>query len=108
MSLVPEGNAPLSFSDLPLEEALRWARKMPEHSTPSFREKLTYPGYNDVECHYVVCEGDKIIPPEFQYSMIELLKKSTGRDVGVHKIDAGHIPTVSQPDNLAKIIKNII
>ncbi|PNP73414.1 hypothetical protein FNYG_13241 [Fusarium nygamai] len=108
MSLNLEDNAPLTFSDLPAEESLAWAKEMPDHSTASFKEQLTYPGYNDVEVHYIVCEEDKIIPPEHQYGMIEFLRSSTGNEVKVHKLNSGHAPNASKPDNLAQIIKGII
>lgn len=48
MTLDPKGHATHTFSDLPFDEAFELAKQMPEHSTPSFREPLTYPGYNDV------------------------------------------------------------
>jgi predicted esterase len=108
MSLSPAGNARVTFSDLPEDEALKWANRMSEHSTPSFKEKLTYPGYNDAEVHYIFCEEDKVIPPEFQQAMIEVIKSSSGKDVKVHNIKSGHGPTHSQPDNLAKILKEIV
>ncbi|KAF5670026.1 hypothetical protein FHETE_4709 [Fusarium heterosporum] len=108
MSLKPEGHATATFSDMPYEEALDLAKQMPEHSTPSFREPLTYPGYNDVDVHYIVCEQDKIIPPMFQRGMIEAVKMSTGRDVTEHSLDAGHVPVISQPDSVSKIVKKII
>jgi hypothetical protein len=108
MYLAAEANAPLTFSDLPAEQGLALAKQMSWHSTPSFKEKLTYAGYNDVEVHYVVCKGDMIVPLEYQYAMIELVKASSGREVGVHELDCGHAPTSSQPDNVAKIFKDIV
>lgn len=107
MSLDATANAPLTFSDLPENEALVMAKQMSVHSTPSFKEKLSYPGYNDVEVHYIVCEEDKIIPAEFQYQMIELIKRSSGNEVTVHKLKSGHCPTHSQPQNVAKILMEI-
>ncbi|KAH6963087.1 Alpha/beta hydrolase fold-1 [Fusarium avenaceum] len=108
MTLDPKGHASSTFSDLPADEALELAKQMPEHSTPSFKEPLTYPGYNDVEVHYIVCEQDKIIPPMFQRGMIEAVKMSAGKDVKVHSLDSGHVPVISQPDNVSKIVKKII
>ncbi|KAM0250762.1 hypothetical protein ACHAP5_001979 [Fusarium lateritium] len=108
MTLDPVGHASSTFSDLPGDEALELAKQMPEHSTSSFKEPLTYAGYNDVEVHYIVCEQDKIIPPMFQRGMIEAVKMSAGRDVKVHSLDSGHVPVISQPDNVSKIVKKII
>ncbi|KAF4951700.1 hypothetical protein FSARC_12851 [Fusarium sarcochroum] len=108
MSITPEGHAPTTFSDLPAEEGLRLAKEMSDHSTTSFREPLTYAGYSDVEVHYIVCEQDQIIPPQFQRGMIEAVETLTGKGVKVHNLESGHMPPISQPDNLSKIVKNII
>jgi pimeloyl-ACP methyl ester carboxylesterase len=107
MTLDVQVNSTLTFSDLPAEQALELAKQMEDHSTPSFKEKLTYPGYNDVEVHYIVCEQDKVIPPVFQRGMIEGIKASSGRDVTVHTLESGHVPTASQPDNMSKIIEKV-
>lgn len=98
----------LTFSDLPEDEALKWAMKMSSHSLPSFKEKLRYAGYNDVEVHYVFCENDKIIPPEFQGSMIELINTSSGKEPTVHKIKADHAPTISKRDEMTALVKGIL
>lgn len=108
MILDPVGNAPFTFSDLPFEEGLKHCKEMADHSTASFKEKLSYAGYNDVEVHYIVCEEDKVIPPEYQYGMIEMVKVSSGREVIVHKLQSGHAPNISQPDNLATILKDVV
>ncbi|KAM5384661.1 hypothetical protein ACJZ2D_001406 [Fusarium nematophilum] len=108
MYLIPERTAPLTFSDQPLEDGLALAREMPDHSLTSLKEKLTYPGYNGVEAHYIVCQEDKVLLPELQYGIIDNLKSLTGRDINVHKLRSGHMPTNSQPDNLAEIVARIV
>ncbi|RYP43909.1 hypothetical protein DL768_009577 [Monosporascus sp. mg162] len=108
MTVDPIANAPLTFSDLPEDEALSWANQMSEQSTASFKEKLHYPGYKDVEVHYIVCEDDKIVPPQYQYAMIETAKRSSGREVTLHGIKSGHVPVISQPDSVMRILKYII
>jgi hypothetical protein len=40
--------------------------------------------------------------------MIEAVKTSSGREVTAHSFDSGHVPTVSQPDNVSKVVKEII
>lgn len=108
MSLEPTGNVPVTFSDLPYEEGLKHFEDMADHSTASFKEKLTYAGYNDVEVHYIVTEEDKVVPAEYQTGMIELIKTSSGREPSVHQIKSGHTPNVSQPGPLADIVKGIV
>lgn len=108
MTLDLDAMGPTCFSDLPQQDAVKYARKMSEHSTPSFHQKLSYGGYSDVDVHYIVCEADKIIPPPGQLAMVDLLKNVTGKEPGVHKINSDHCPTHSHPDELLKILKDIV
>lgn len=108
MTMQIEDSGRRTFSDLPEDEALEKASKMSlHHSLLSFKEKLRYPGYNDVEVHYVLCENDQIIPAEFQGSMIELIKTSSGREPTVHKVKGDHAPIVSQRDVMTNLVKDI-
>ncbi|KAM0551219.1 hypothetical protein ACHAPJ_008564 [Fusarium lateritium] len=108
MTLDPEGSAPFTYSDFPPEEALELAKAMPNHATASYRDQLTYPGYEDDDVHYIVCEKDKLVLTEYQYGMVEFLRGVTKGKVGLHKLNSGHAPNLSQPDNVAKIVKEII
>ncbi|ESU09713.1 hypothetical protein FGSG_03500 [Fusarium graminearum PH-1] len=92
----------------PPEEALKLARELPQHSTASYRDQLTYAGYQDAEVHYIICEQDKLVVPEYQFGMLEILKGMTNGNVGVHKIQSGHAPHINHPDNLTKIIRQIV
>ncbi|QPC59561.1 hypothetical protein HYE67_001792 [Fusarium culmorum] len=108
--LVIEASSPFfhNESESPPEEALKLARELPQHSTASYRDQLTYAGYQDAEVHYIICEQDKLVVPEYQFGMLELLKGMTNGKVGVHKIQSGHAPHLNQPDNLTKIIRQIV
>ncbi|TLD09850.1 hypothetical protein PspLS_12035 [Pyricularia sp. CBS 133598] len=108
MEIVPEGLVGTTFSDLPPDEGLERAKKMSCHSLKSFQDKLTYPGYNDVEMHYILCELDALIPPVAQEAMVSLIKESSGKEVKVHRLAAGHAATVSAPEKLAEIVKTIV
>ncbi|VUC35581.1 unnamed protein product [Clonostachys rosea] len=101
--------AAITFSDMPTEEGLALAKNMDVHSIASFKEKLRYPGYNDIdEVHYILCEEDKVIPAQFQEAMLELLKASTGKDSIVHRLKCGHAPISSQSGNVVEIVKKVI
>lgn len=108
MNIDPVVNGSLTFSDLPPEQGLEWAHRMSSHSTASFKEKLTYAGYNDVNVHYIICEKDKIIPAEVQMGMVEMIKASSGRDVQVHKLDCDHAPIVSRTEDLSAILEKVL
>lgn len=101
-------SGPLTFSDLPEAESIKWASDMGVHSVTSFQEKLTYAGYNDVEVHYIFCGKDKIIAPEHQQAMIGLIEQSSGQAPTVHKIESDHCPVVTHQEELASIVKTIL
>ncbi|KAL4731855.1 hypothetical protein ACLX1H_000850 [Fusarium chlamydosporum] len=107
MTLTP-ASAPFVYSDLPPAEALKLAKEMPQHSTASYKEQLTYPGYQDAEVHYIICEEDELVLTEYQYGMVELLKGMTNGDVGIHKIKSGHTPNLTQPDTITEIVRQTI
>jgi hypothetical protein len=56
MVMDPAGCAPVVFSDLPHEEGLTWASKMPTHSAISFGQKLTYAAYKEIPTSYLFCK----------------------------------------------------
>ena len=101
-------SGPLTFSDLPEEEAIKHASAMTIHSKLSFEEALTYPGYNDVEAHYILCGKDKIIAAEHQQAMIGMIEQSSGKKVIVHRIESDHCPMYAKRDELTEILKGIV
>lgn len=54
MNCDPVTSSKLIFSDLQDEEGLLWTKKIQQHSTLSFREGLSYPGYKDVDIAYIL------------------------------------------------------
>jgi len=102
----PDDNlvATVVFSDVPHEEGLEWAKLMVKHSAVSFSNPLTYAGYNDVRVFYLVAEGDRSISPQRQRSYIEMIERVSGKPVDVTTTPAGHVPTVTAPDDVIKWI----
>jgi hypothetical protein len=101
-------SGPLTFSDLPEAEATELAKNMTIHSKRSFEEKLTYPGYNDVEVHYILCEKDKIIAPEHQRAMVGMIEQTSGRKVEVHPIESDHCPLYGRREELGRVLRGIV
>ncbi|CEI62055.1 unnamed protein product [Fusarium venenatum] len=108
--LIIEAGLPFFTHDKnsPPEEALKLAKELSQHSTAAYKGQLTYAGYKDVKVHYIICEQDKLVVPEYQFGMVELLKGMTNGRVGVHKIQSGHTPNLTQPDTLTEMIKPIV
>jgi pimeloyl-ACP methyl ester carboxylesterase len=60
----------------------------------------------EVPVTYIKHLRDRPSPPEFQDELIERLR-AMGRDPDVVEIDSGHIPAVTQPEELARILNRI-
>lgn len=104
----PIANAKLTFSDLSEEQALFWAKQMPDQSTPSFSDGLSYAGYKDVNVDYVILEEDMIIPVQYQEAMVDFLEKQESKTVGVYRLKSGHCVNASHPEELAEILRQIV
>lgn len=107
MELEPEGNAKINFSDLPYDEALEWAKKMPSHSMPSFGGRLSYPGYRDVPVSYLFTTEDPVVVPELQQRCIGIIETAKGEKVDVVSLDSGHFPFLSRAEETARIIEKV-
>lgn len=99
---MPISPATLLFSDLPESEAAEWTSKLHGFPGDGWNGTVTYCGWRDVPSVYVLCTQDATIPPPLQ----EQLAASAGSKV--EKLDAGHMPQVSQPDALTKLVKDAV
>ncbi|KAF7358003.1 AB hydrolase-1 domain-containing protein [Mycena venus] len=106
MVMDPAGCAPIVYSDLAPEEALSWAKQMPNHSAVSFGQKLTYAAYKDIPASYLFCEGDKCVTPELQNRIIAAMESEMGgRIVDRHSAKADHAVNISQPKTMVEVIR---
>lgn len=97
---------PVTFSDLSPDLALEWGQKLTTHSLPSFNGKLTYPAYRHIPTSFIFCERDLIISPDLQRATISFLEGEKGGEgsVTVVRLDTGHCPNVSVPQETAAAI----
>ena len=91
----PESTAEICFSAISLEEGTAWVKKFPKHTAISFENPLTYAGYKEIPCSYLLCEQDLCIPATTQRAGIDMIEKESGRKVDVTSINADHIPTIT-------------
>ncbi|KAF2261500.1 alpha/beta-hydrolase [Lojkania enalia] len=96
------------FSDLPPEEGHRMMQLFPQHSGPSFADKLTYEGYKDVPCSYLFCEEDKVITPVVQQRGIDAIEAASGKKVDVWRLSCDHCPTKSVPEKSIEWFKHLV
>ena len=104
LNLIPA--ARYTFSDLPEEEAIRWASTFPGHSAITFMEKLTYPAYKHIPVAYLLCKGDRLIHPDVQRSFIDHVSRESGREAKVYACDSGHCPNISRPDYVVDVVRH--
>jgi len=58
---------------------------------------------------WILLTKDDIITPDFQRGRIEYLKSQSGADrVQVVEMPTGHFPNGSAPEQLAKVVSNIL
>lgn len=102
-SVDPAGARATFYHDCP-DEALDFAlpRLCPE---PVLPQSTPLPPHDDgpqVERHYVLCEDDHTIPPEYQETMAAPF--APGR---VHRLPCGHSPFFAMPARLAALLAAI-
>lgn len=98
----------MTFADLPLEEALAWSEKFPQHSAISFSGELTYAGYKDLPCSYLLCTQDLVLTEKMQRAGIERMEKASGIKVDVTELAAGHAPSARYPEKVIEWILDVI
>ncbi|XPS70463.1 hypothetical protein M3J09_002680 [Ascochyta lentis] len=96
--------APIVCNDLPYAQAYENALKLPHHSATSFQSEVTQASYKDIPVTYIFCEKDMVISPEIQQRFIDAIEEVSGSKVDVKKIDAGHCPNWSKPEELLQLI----
>ena len=94
-----------TLSDLPPEEAGKWAHIFEKHSAASFGTELEYPAYRYIPSWYILTENDKIVDPELQQRMVDRAREENGTPIKVVKLQAGHAPIISQPEKVVDVIR---
>jgi len=64
--------------------------------------------YSHFPCAYIKCTKDNAMAPEIQDAMIATLKKHCQRQPTVTEIQTDHVPFVSAPETVAKLLKALV
>ena len=96
--------APFVANDLPYAQAYENALQLSHHSAISFHNEVTQASYKDIPSTYIFCENDLVVSPDRQQRFIETIEEVSGKKVDVKKIDAGHIPLWSKPEETLKLL----
>ncbi|KAI1500727.1 alpha/beta-hydrolase [Biscogniauxia marginata] len=87
------------YSDLPADEAAYWSDRVIPQSNAVKDTVMKRCAYTYVPSTYVVCTGDKALPPPVQ----EMFAQLAG--AVVKKIDSGHSAMLSRPDELVALLE---
>lgn len=104
MHMDPVVMAPFVCNDVPYAQAYENALQFPHHSAVSFQGEVTQASYKDVPVTYIFCEKDLVINPETQQRFIDTIEEVSGNKVDVKRIDAGHCPNFSRPEELVELL----
>lgn len=89
------------YNDLPEEKANEWTSKLQYHATGAFFTPQAYSAFKFIPSTYVICELDKAIPAALQ----EMMATQPGADMVIEKLNAGHSPFLSMPEETSDIIR---
>lgn len=87
------------YQDLPPEEAQYWASKTIDQSYAVQTTAITRTAYKYIPSTYIVTGDDHAVPLQYQ----EMFAAAAGAEV--KKIQSGHSPQLSKPDELADLIE---
>lgn len=94
------------FHDVPVTEGEHWASLLKPHSIGALWSEQSYAAIKDIPSTYVICQLDRVIPPEQQEGMIKNAREVQEKafDV-VERLECGHEPIISNIDDLVEILE---
>ncbi|KAK4948622.1 hypothetical protein LTR10_012626 [Elasticomyces elasticus] len=96
----------LWWHDLSREEAAKWDATVKPCSLGPFWTTTTYAGWRYIPSTFMLTSRDKVFPAEVAQQQIDFAKAQnlTGLE-NVEKIDSGHFPMLSQPQEVADLLR---
>lgn len=99
--------APMTFSEYSEEKAIEASKMFQDQATSTYFDRLTWGGYKDVPCTYILETEDKILVPEIQNGCVEVLKQNAP-NLNVVEFNGGHAPMVTQLDKFVDVLKGAL
>ncbi|WP_441289333.1 alpha/beta hydrolase [Sorangium sp. KYC3313] len=100
-TMLPERARDIFYNDCSDEVAAAAAAALRPQSKVSFTEPLGAAAWQELPSTYVICERDNAIPVFVQEAMSQRARH-------VRRLDAGHSPFLSQPDEVAALVRDIV
>ena len=92
----------LLFNDLGDEDKEEWLTALAPQPARDWDDVITYAGWKDVPCVYLVCGRDQVIPPAMQVQWAESI------GARVERCEAGHMPMLSVPERVVEVIMGAV
>ena len=86
------------FNDLSIGDAKYWNARVRPQPAANWDAEIRYTGHEEVECYYLVCQGDQLLPRELQ------LQFAAAAQAKITECDAGHMVMLSQPQTVYEFI----
>ncbi|WP_437590255.1 alpha/beta hydrolase [Sorangium sp. So ce1000] len=100
-TLMPDGAREVFYNDCTDDVAAAAATALRPQAKASFTQPLGAAAWQELPSTYVICERDNAIPVFAQEAM-----SRRARDV--RRLDASHSPFLSQPDEVAALVRDIV
>jgi len=100
-TLEPDDPEHVFFADCRPEAVAAAVALLRPQARASFTQTLRGAAWHDIPSTYVMCDQDNAIPAFAQEAMAQ-------RAGTVHRLSSGHSPFLSQPDELAKIVRQTV
>ncbi len=97
-TVFPDRPEEIFYNDLPPEVAAAAVRRLVPHARKVFLDPLHGTAWREVPTTFIVCEQDNAIPAGAQDAM-------AARAGTVHRLDSGHSPFLSRPDDVARLLR---
>lgn len=103
LALDNKAMATMSFSNLSVEEQDHYSAKLMKHSSISFTNSLTYPGYEHVRSLFAVSANDNAVPPGLQRQLVDDANQKRAQ-IEVVELQSDHCPMLSHPDEVVDLL----
>jgi pimeloyl-ACP methyl ester carboxylesterase len=94
---VPDDPITTFYNDFAPDLAAEAARQLVPQTVRSWSEGVRTAGWRTIPATYVLCEKDQALPPAMQ-------EKFALRAGSLYRLDSGHSPFLSMPDELADVL----
>ncbi|WP_437724926.1 alpha/beta hydrolase [Sorangium sp. So ce861] len=100
-TLRPADARNILYNDCADEVAAAAEAALLPHAKASFAQPLSAAAWHELPSTYVICERDNAIPVFAQEAMSQRARQ-------VRRLDAGHSPFLSRPDDLVALVRDIV